>query len=174
MSGTGKSEAAQILKNLTNFNIFYFGGVVLEELKLRKLNINNENEKKVREELRQKYGKGVLAKKAIEYIDCQNKPVILDGLYSFSEYKIIKENFPKNFITIAIIADKYIRYTRLKNRNYRPLTEEEVDRRDFAEIENIEKGGPIAVADYNILNNGDINQLESEIQRILNKILCQT
>ena len=54
MSGTGKSEATNFLKDQFNFDLFYFGGIVLNEVKKRGLEINNENEKMVREDLRQK------------------------------------------------------------------------------------------------------------------------
>ena len=52
MSGTGKSEATNFLKDQFNFDLFYFGGIVLNEVKKRGLEINNENEKRVREDLR--------------------------------------------------------------------------------------------------------------------------
>ena len=47
MSGTGKSEATNFLKDQFNFDLFYFGGIVLNEVKKRGLEINNENEKMV-------------------------------------------------------------------------------------------------------------------------------
>ena len=63
MSGTGKSEATNFLKDQFNFDLFYFGGIVLNEVKKRGLEINNENEKMVREDLRRQHGNGVLAKR---------------------------------------------------------------------------------------------------------------
>ena len=66
MSGTGKSEATNFLKDQFNFDLFYFGGIVLNEVKKRGLEINNENEKMVREDLRRQHGNGVLAKIASE------------------------------------------------------------------------------------------------------------
>lgn len=68
MSGTGKSEATNFLKDQFNFDLFYFGGIVLNEVKKRGLEINNENEKMVREDLRRQHGNGVLAKIASETI----------------------------------------------------------------------------------------------------------
>ncbi len=161
MSGTGKSEATLFLKEKYNLELFYFGGFILDEVKKNNLEINSENEKKIREELRVKHGKGVLAEFASEKIVNADSSVILDGLYSFTEYKILKERFPENFYLIAIHSDKNIRYERLAKREYRPLNQVEVDRRDFAEIENIEKGGPIAIADFHVLNNEDLDTLKN-------------
>ena len=51
------------------------------------------------------------------------------------------------------------------------ISETEVDRRDYTEIENIEKGGPIAIADYHILNNGDVSILRQNLLELMDKIL---
>ena len=159
MSGTGKSEATNFLKDQFNFDLFYFGGIVLNEVKKRGLEINNENEKMV------------LAKIASETIAKTDSTILLDGLYSFTEYKILKELYPENFIVVAIHSDKALRYERLAQRKFRPLTKTEVDRRDYTEIENIEKGGPIAIADYHILNNGDVSILRQNLLELMDKIL---
>ena len=59
------------------------------------------------------------------------------------------------------------RKERLKNRKIRHLTAKEVDGRDYAEIENIEKGGPIAIADYYIMNNGDVESLKAQFEEFM-------
>ena len=74
-------------------------------------------------------------------------------------------------IVVAIHSDKALRYERLAQRKFRPLTKTEVDRRDYTEIENIEKGGPIAIADYHILNNGDVSILRQNLLELMDKIL---
>ena len=65
MSGTGKSEATNFLKDQFNFDLFYFGGIVLNEVKKRGLEINNENEKMVREDLRRQHGNGYFGQYAV-------------------------------------------------------------------------------------------------------------
>lgn len=170
MSGSGKSEATSFLKDKFGFEIFYFGGIVLSEIEKRGFKINNENEKIVREDLRNEFGTGVLAKLASNAIANSTSSIILDGLYSFTEYKILKELYPDNFMVIAIHSDKELRYKRLYQREFRPLTEKEVDKRDYTEIENIEKGGPIAIADYHILNNYEVSTFKECLTNIINKI----
>ena len=39
--------------------------------------------------------------------------------------------------------------------------------RDFAEIENLEKGGAIAIADQTIVNDSSIEKLNSELDKFL-------
>jgi dephospho-CoA kinase len=49
----------------------------------------------------------------------------------------------------------------------RPLTFQEAQERDITEIENVEKGGPIAFADYALLNDGTKEELLAEIDDLL-------
>ena len=60
-----------------------------------------------------------------------------------------------------------VSYTHLdvykRQRIERPMQPHEVDQRDWSEIENLEKGGPIAIADYFIINDGSLEQLHQKI-----------
>ena len=62
--------------------------------------------------------------------------VVLDGLYSWTEYNILIEEIPE-LILISVVADKDIRYGRLTEREIRPLTKEEAKKRDLSEIEGL-------------------------------------
>ena len=68
---------------------------------------------------------------------------------------------------IAVITDRAIRYERLTTRTVRPLTPEEAESRDHAEIEKLEKGGPISIADRFIINNGDVDSLKAQFDALL-------
>ena len=46
------------------------------------------------------------------------------------------------------------------------LTVEEASSRDWAEIENLEKGGPIAIADYYVHNDSTIDSLHQQLDKI--------
>ena len=52
----------------------------------------------------------------------------------------------------------------------RPFNLDEIKERDRSEIENLEKGGPIAGADYYILNNGSIEDMENRLKEILAEV----
>ena len=174
LCGTGKSAAAKYIEETFKFKPIYFGGFVLEELKKRNLEINSANEKHVREDLRKKYGLDVIAKRASDTIHSYvtaGSNVIIDGLYSFSEYLYLKDKFGKQLVLLSVHSHKTLRYQRLGQREVRPLTPREVDQRDFSEIKNIEKAGPIAVADYHIINNSDIQNLYKDIDKIMNEII---
>lgn len=174
MCGTGKSEAAKYIEETYKFKSVYFGGYVLKEVKKRNLEINADNEKIVREDLRSQYGLDVIARRAVNDINSflqAGSNVIIDGLYSFSEYLFLKEKFGKQLFVLSIQSTRKIRYQRLGARETRSLTPGQVDERDFSEIKNIEKAGPIAVADYHIINDDDLQRLYEHIDGIFQEIL---
>ena len=173
LCGTGKSEVAKYIEETFKFKPIYFGGYVLEELKKRNLEINSINEKHVREDLRKKHGLDVIARRAAHTIHSYvtaGSNVIIDGLYSFSEYLYLKEKFGKQLNVLSVHSRKALRYQRLGQREVRPLTPVEVDQRDFSEIKNIEKAGPIAAADFHIINDSDIQDLYKNIDTIMKEI----
>ena len=169
MCGSGKSIASDYLVS-KGFNKVYFGGVTMDKLKEANLEVNPENEKMMREKLRSELGMGAFAIVLLPKIkECfNNGNTVLDGVYSYDEVKILKENFPELKI-IAIICDKDIRYDRLSIREVRPLTNEEASARDIAEVENIAKAPPIAMADYYILNNGSVEEYKTRLEEILER-----
>lgn len=171
MCGSGKSTATDVIKNCFEVETIYLGGLVFKELDRRGLERNPENEKIVREELRKNEGMGVIAKLVMPDINKMNSSIILDGLYSFSEYEILKKCYNLNFKVIAIHADKELRYNRLSARKDRPLLPDQVDSRDNSEIRNLEKGGPIAIADFHIINNGNQDEFKSKLLTCVNNII---
>lgn len=176
MPGAGKSSCVDFLVNKGHPKV-YFGGITIDEIKQRGLEVNPENERIVREDLRVKEGNDAYAKRIIKKIEeletAGNSTIIVDGLYSWTEYKVFKEHFGGNALIIAIVAARHIRHERLSKRPVRPLTEAEVTSREYAEIENIEKGGPIANADYTIVNDDGIDELLSDLQVTLAKANIQ-
>lgn len=164
MCGSGKSVATKLFED-NGWKSVYFGGVTLQALKERGLEINPNNEKKIRETLREKYGKSAYAVKLLPIIQTLlvENNVVLDGLYSWSEYKYLCDNLGIALHVLCIISNRSVRYERLRNRCVRPLTGKEAYQRDLAEIENLEKGGPIAVADSYILNNGMLEDFTESV-----------
>ena len=168
MAGCGKSVVVDYFKQ-KNWQVIYFGGVTLNEVKKRNLLVNQINEKMVREELRQIHGMEAYAKLEFPNIKkaLSQGLTIIDGLYSWSEYKFLREHFNIPIIILAVFTPKKLRYERLSKRKFRGLDYKQAELRDFAEIENLEKGGPIAIADQIIVNDGSIEKLHSDLDKFL-------
>lgn len=172
MCGSGKSIASDYFEKI-GFQKIYFGGVTMDILKEKNLEITPENERQIRDNLRKEYGMGAFAKILLPKITALAKQgnVVLDGLYSWEELKILKEEFQEQLITLAIIVDRQIRYSRIEKREIRPLTKIQARDRDISEIENLEKGGPISFADYYILNNDSMEIYEQKLKDFTSEIL---
>lgn len=166
MCGSGKSEAVKYLKKKLSAPVVYFGAATFDELKRVGMPINEKNERFMREKIRKNLGMGAYALLNLPKISQllkNNKTVIVESLYSWSEYKIMKKKFGDTFKVAAAIASPSVRQKRMARRQERPLSKKESLSRDYNEIENIEKGGPIAMADFILLNNGTLKNLHRQI-----------
>lgn len=177
MAGAGKSVCVDYLK-AKGMPSAYFGGITLDEIKKRNMEVDAASEKFVREDIRSKEGKGAYAVRIIKQVEEEfekdNRYVVVDGLYSWTEYKIFKDSFNETAVIIAVVAPEKIRHQRLFARHVRPLTEEEARMRDYAEIENLEKGGPIANADYYLANDKNVEELEADLVKLLTELGVET
>ena len=171
MCGSGKSIATDILEQ-AGWHKIYLGGITYQLMQEAKIVRTPDNERIFRESLRKKYGPEYYAKLTLPEIEeaAKTKNVVIDGLYSWHEYKYLKEKLTYDFKLICTISDKNIRYERIAQRPTRPFNIEQAQERDVSEIENLHKGGPIAYADYFIFNNGTIEEYKTRLEEILKQI----
>lgn len=171
MAGSGKTEVVKYLQEKFRLPKVYFPESLFDEIKKRGLELNWDNERKMREGLRKEHGEGVFAKLSLPKIQKsleQSDVVLVESLYSWDEYQIIKRSYPDYFEAIAVYASPAVRFERLQNRKIRPIkTFKEFQERDENEIKVTGKGGPIAVADHTIINHGSINNLHRKADRII-------
>ncbi|MFH0956034.1 MAG: AAA family ATPase [Candidatus Falkowbacteria bacterium] len=174
MVGSGKTAMVEYLIKKYGWPKVYLGQATFDRLKKEGLALNYTNERIIREKIRKESGMGAYAKlallKVVKLLKTA-KIVLIESLYSWDEYKIFKKKYDKNFLTIAVTASSVIRLKRLKTRPVRPIkTAIELLKRDWTEIEDTDKGGPIAVADYTIINDGSKEKLHKNIDLIIKKI----
>jgi dephospho-CoA kinase len=168
MTGAGKSEVSRVFEQ-NGFIRIRFGDVTDEEIKKRGLKLNEENERYIRELLRQEHGMSAYAKLNLPKIDSalEHSDVVIDGLYSWEEYTLLKTHYGEDLWLVAVWASPRTRYQRLTTRRERHLTLEEAVNRDTAEIENTNKGRPIAMADFTIINESSLEDMRQEAERII-------
>lgn len=186
MTGSGKSVVADEFVK-AGYGYLRFGQLTLDEVKRRYGSKTppmgfEKAEKEIREGFRKEYGMGAYATLNIPKFDelLRKGNALGDGLYSWTEYKILKEKYQDKFFVVAVYTPPALRYQRLVNRSkdvkddpklrYRSFTLEEAQARDFAEIENIEKGGPIAMANYTIINIGSIEEVVKRTIEIIEEV----
>lgn len=174
--GSGKTEAvARFVER--GFERVGFNDVVLkEEIPRRGLSLNEKNERMVREELRAQEGMGVMAKRSLLKVEAalkKGKNVVVESLYSWDEYKIMKERFGGQFKVLAIYAPPEIRYQRLSGRSVRPLSHDNAVSRDYAQIENLDQAGPIAMADWTVQNTDSRDEFLKAVDERLIKVFLK-
>ena len=169
LAGSGKSTTVEYFTT-QGIPKIYGGGIMYAMMTEAGIDITWESQKQFREEMRAKEGQDFILKRAIkdihQLIAAGQKKVVLDGLYTWSEYKTLLHEFPGQVTVIAIVAPKQLRYQRLQNRPERPMQPHEIKERDWAEVENIDKGGPIAMADYFVINDGSIEKLHDQLHGV--------
>src|SRR3989338_4105141 len=167
LAGSGKTEAAEYFKSRGQ-PVIAFGKIINEYIDKQKLKHIENIHKKIREDIRKKYGMAAMAilnedkiKKALE----KNLIVVIDGLYSWEEFLYLKEKFSAvNVYLLAIYADKHIRYIRASKRRYR--SELYGEKRDINELVGTNKGPAIAFADFLIKNNFSREEFHDKLDTV--------
>lgn len=169
LPGAGKTEATEYLIKKTGWPKVYFGQGVIDEVTKRGLVINEENERKVREELRAQYGMAAMAIVNMPKIKnlFENSSVIIESHYSWEEYLELRKEFGAAFQVLAVYSSPETRIRRMSVRPFRPLNREAVIGRDYSQIENLHQAGPIARADFTIINEGEKEELYSKLDSFL-------
>jgi dephospho-CoA kinase len=173
LPGAGKSEAINYLVKKCGWPKVYMGAPTFDNLKRLGLPFTEKNEKMSRESLRKKYGIDYYGREAIQKIKLfkKEKRIVVESLYSWKEYLLFKKTFGLNFIAVAVCASPKIRHKRSMIRKERAMkNEKETWSRDYSQIENLEQGGPIAMADFTIVNEGTFGELRKNIDKVINKL----
>jgi len=171
MAGAGKSEVARIFEQ-SGYVRIRFGDITDREVERRGLRLNETSERFVREALRTEHGMAAYAKLSIPDIDraLERANVVVDGMYSWEEYLLLKKHYNDNLSIVAVWSSPRKRYFRLSVRDVRPLTRKEAEERDKSEIENLNKGGPIAMADFTLKNESTLSNLRRQAQKLIERL----
>ncbi len=165
LPGTGKTDAADFFQK-KNLPTISFGKIINDYINKNNLSHDEKTHKKVREEIRKKYGKEALAILNIEKIKKalkNNSIIIIEGMRSWEEYLYLKKEFPKvKLVIVCLFTDKDIRYKRISKRNNR--SELYGEERDINEIIGINMGPTIAFADYLIKNNYSLKDFYDKLE----------
>lgn len=167
LPGVGKTVAAEYFAE-RNGTVIEFGKTINDYISKHGMKHNETNHKKIREELRNKYGMAALAilhEKQILKAFEKNKIVVVDGMRSWEEYLYLKKTLKGIKIVItALLADKELRLKRIKERGYRDGLCGE--KRDLDELIGINMAPTIGFADYFVDANGSLEDLKDKLEVI--------
>lgn len=167
LPGSGKSEVTKEFIS-QGFSNIYLPQVLFDILDEQGLPHNQEHERPVRERLRKEYGMAAFISLNLNQIKtaAQHGNVTLESMYSWEEYKLLKQEFGDAFIMVAVWSPPALRQKRLSVRVERRLRPEETLQRDYAQIERVNQAGPITMADHLIINTGSISELQAQARKL--------
>lgn len=173
--GAGKGTIVEYLVNHKGFRHFSVREFLIEEIKKRKLEINRDTMSWIANHLRKKYSSAYIIEQLFnKALQCK-KNSIIESVRSIGEVEFLRSK--DNFYLFAIDAESKIRYERIQLRN------SETDKVDFEtflsnEKQEMQSADPnkqnlskcIQMADFVLQNNGNIAELNQQIEQCLKKI----
>lgn len=169
---SGKDTAAEYLVKQGFFHISC-GDVLRAEMKKLDLPIDRPSIRKFATEQRKKIGAYYPVNMIISTI---TEKTVISGFRNLAEVSYLKDQFKTKFYLIAIEAPLESRYQRALSRN---RTGDNISFEDFKAHEEAERNqnpesheldNVIAQADYLIENDGSVEDLYKEMERVLTKI----
>lgn len=170
LPGCGKSEAINYLQEQWSCPKVYFPQVIFDIIKEKGLEPTQATERQLREDLRVEHGMGVMAKLSLPKVKAALEAsdiVLIESMYSWEEYIAVKEEYGDAFKFLAVYAPPAVRYERLTKRPERPLTVEQARERDYSQLTLLNQGGPIAIADFTVMNTGTLTELHQQLDAVI-------
>ncbi len=172
-NAAGKGEVAKVLKE-GGFNYLSLSDLLREELEQRKLEVSRENLIRLGTQLRQKYGGGFLADKALQKIEV-DKNYIVDSIRNPGEVEVLRRL--KNFRLVHVTALPEVRFERIKDRSREG---DPKNLKDFKKLEEREAASPdphsqqlnatANLADVELENNEGLELLQKRVKDLIRSL----
>lgn len=169
LPGSGKTTIARMLES-RGWKIISMGDYVRREALKRGLKPTRENLSMLAHRLREEMGMDAIAKLCIDDIVSSDRNIVVDGLRSSSELDFLKSRIP-SMILVFVDAPIDRRFSLLSSRGRMddPKCIEDLIDRDREEI----GFGLLELrsrADYILINDGGLDDLERKLEAILRDI----
>jgi dephospho-CoA kinase len=168
--GSGKSTAAAIIES-QGYKKIYLSSFLEKEAEAKGLPMTRKTLQDLGNKLREEKGPGILMKMAIKAMRDEDK-IVIDGLRNLGEVDELRKH--KEGILLAIIADRKIRYERLKAVKRRETLNlnlfRSLDLRDLGvneKITGLQTGLCIALADVFVDSNSSMSNFRKDILTFL-------
>jgi len=174
---SGKGAVSEILKQ-KGFIVYSCSDAIREECRKGNIEITRDNLQRIGNELRQKFGPNILAKRLVDIIILQglDNNYVVESIRTQKEIEELKK-LP-NFNLVSVEADIKIRYERAKERlkekehvssleKFQASEKKELTSTD-PNSQNLEKCKQLA--EYRINNDGPLEALSSQLEELLLKI----
>lgn len=173
--GAGKGTIVEFLKKKYDFAHYSVRAYLINEIKSRGLEVNRDSMTLVANDLRNNHSPSFIIDEIYKEAAKHSKNCIIESIRTPGEIDSLKSK--SNFYLFAVDADPKLRYERIKIRN---SSTDNIDFDTFLanEAREMNTTDPnkqnlskcIEMADFKFNNNGDLQSLNIEIDKVLNKI----
>jgi dCMP deaminase len=176
-NGAGKGEVAAFLRD-KSFYYYSLSDVIREDLESKGIPVTRENLIGAGNDLRQKHGADVLARLTLKKID-PNLNYVVDSIRNPAEVTALRE--AGDFVLLNVEASPEVRFSRIQSRSREqdPQTLEEFLRVEEAERQSSTQHKQSiqdcqAMADFTIVNDGELKELHRKTIDIVSHALKQS
>jgi dephospho-CoA kinase len=170
-NGSGKDEVLKYLRAKHNVPFLSTGDAVREIAAKEGVEQTRENLGKISDSYFREFGKGCFVRLLADKIRQNGWEIAgISGIRSLDDVSILKGIFDKDFILIHVyISDPHVRYSRMTRRgaDRDPHSYDAFLRQDKAEEELFSLKEAEHRADYSISNDGTLDDLHREIDRLI-------
>lgn len=169
--GAGKDTIADYLVERYGFKKLVMSDIITDELRHMKIPVNRKEMQDLSARYKEKYGKGVWARKSVEHIKKAGwDKVVISGMRDTAEITEFKKT--DRFVLLFVHADQETRFKRLAARasvkdapsRQQLIAQEKRELELFDLFRN-----PDEFADYVVENNSSIEDLKSEVDTFVQK-----
>jgi dephospho-CoA kinase len=176
--GSGKEEVkAALIRKLSAYHVT-LSDVIRAEFERKKLAFTRMMLQDQGNTMRQKYGTHILAMLAVEYLPRDKELIIVDGIRNPGEAEWLKKKFGRDFLLIAVDAPREVRFDRVIKRDSKTDTK---SMEEFIKADDRDQGtgeplygqqvkACIDLADFQISNEGDLQQLDAVVNEVVAQI----
>jgi dephospho-CoA kinase len=174
--GAGKGTIVDTLINHYGFTHYSVRSYLIAEIKARNLEVNRDSMTIVANDLRANNSPSYVTDQLYLEAIKRGKNCVIESIRTPGEIVSLKAK--ANFFLIAVDADSHIRFERIQERK---SSTDNIDYETFIANENREMNTTdpnkqnlskcIAMADFVLNNDGNMEELKREVKRIINKIV---
>jgi dephospho-CoA kinase len=162
---SGKTTVAEYFETKYGFQILSTSKMLKSILDSQNLEINRENLQKIGKELIDVVGGSGFIAIMLEYLPPGN--YVIEAIRHKDAFNFLRKKFGNDYYHIHIDTDENIRYSRRKDR-YNPINHYRKVERADTELEINELKN---LANFIVINDGNFEDMNSQIEGIYNRIL---
>jgi dephospho-CoA kinase len=173
--GAGKGTIVDFLVNQKGFAHFSVRAFVSEEIVRRGLEVNRDNMVVVANDLRTRNSPSYITDQLFLKAQTQGRNSVIESIRTPGEIYALRKL--GNFILFAVDADPEVRYQRITLRksetdsvSYETFLENERREMESLDPNSQNVGKCIELADFHLLNNGTIEQLNRQVEEVLTQM----